>query len=118
MASKYSELFYVEDPLVNKAKGHNLGVDITLEKYLTKEFYYMFTSSFFNSRYCGGDGVWHNTRYNRNFIINGLIGKEWMMGRNKQNVLSINLKLTLQGVNAIRQLMKQPPWHTRIKKTI
>ena len=24
-------------------------------------------------------------------------GKEWMLGRNKQNILSINLKLTLQG---------------------
>lgn len=34
---------------------------------------------------------------NRNYVINGLIGKEWMLGRNKQNILSINLKLTLQG---------------------
>ena len=25
------------------------------------------------------------------------IGKEWMLGRNKQNILSVNLKLTLQG---------------------
>ncbi len=57
----------------------------------------MITASLFDSRYCGGDGVWHNTRYNRNYIVNGLIGKEWMIGRNKQNVLSVNLKLTLQG---------------------
>ena len=57
----------------------------------------MITGSIFNSKYCGGDGVWHNTGYNRNYIVNGLIGKEWMLGRNKQNVLSVNLKLTLQG---------------------
>ena len=25
------------------------------------------------------------------------IGKEWMLGRNKQNILSVKLKLTLQG---------------------
>jgi hypothetical protein len=99
--SSYSVLnrntFYVEDALVNKGKGRNFGVDVTFEKYLTKGLYYMVTASAFSSRYCGGDGVWHNTRYDRNFIINGLIGKEWMLGRNKQNVLSINLKLTLQG---------------------
>lgn len=99
--SSYSVLnrrdFWVEDPLVNKGKGENYGVDLTFEKYMTKGLYYMITASVFNSKYCGGDGVWHNTRYNRNYVVNGLIGKEWMMGRNKQNVLSINLRLTLQG---------------------
>lgn len=99
--SSYSVLnrrdFYVEDPLVNKGKGRNIGVDLTFEKYLTKGLYYMATASFFDSKYTGGDGVWHSTRYNRNYIVNGLIGKEWMLGSNKQNVLSTNVKLTLQG---------------------
>lgn len=99
--SSYSVLnrrdFWVEDPLVNKGKGENYGIDITFEKYMTKGLYYMITASLFDSKYCGGDGVWHNTRYNRNYVLNGLIGKEWMLGRNKQNVLSINLRLTLQG---------------------
>lgn len=99
--SSYSVLnrrnFWVEDPLINKGKGENFGVDITFEKYMTKGLYYMLTASLFDSKYCGGDGVWHSTKYNRNYIINGLIGKEWMLGKNKQNVLSVNLKLTLQG---------------------
>ncbi len=99
--SSYSILnrsaFYVEEPLVNTGKGRNIGVDFTLEKYLTKGLYYMITASIFDSRYCGGDGVWHSTKFNRNFIVNGLIGKEWMLGRNEQNVLGINLKVTVQG---------------------
>lgn len=99
--SSYSVLnrrdFWVEDPLVNKGKGENFGVYITFEKYMTKGLYYMVTASLFDSRYCGGDGKWHDTRYNRTYIINGLIGKEWMLGCNKQNVLSVNLKLTMQG---------------------
>lgn len=99
--SSYSVLnrstFYVEDALVNKGKGHNYGVDVTFEKYMTKGLYYMVTASVFNSKYSGGDGVWHNTKFNRNYVINGLVGKEWMMGHNKQDVLSVNLKLTLQG---------------------
>ncbi len=90
-------IFYVEDPLVNTGKGQNMGIDFTFEKYLTKGLYYMITASVFDSRYCGGDGVWHDTKFNRNFIVNGLIGKEWMLGRNNQNVLGINLRMTVQG---------------------
>ena len=89
--------YYVENTLISQGRGRNVGVDITLERYLSKGFYYMITGSLFNSRYCGGDGVWHDTRFNRLYVLNGLIGKEWMMGRNKQNVLSLNLKMTLQG---------------------
>lgn len=89
--------FYVEDALVNKGKGRNYGVDITLERYLDKGLYYMITGSIFNSKYRGGDGVWHDTRYNRNFAFNVLVGKEWNMGRNQQNTLGANLKFTIQG---------------------
>lgn len=89
--------FYVENALVSEGRGHNIGIDITLERYLKKGFYYMITGSIFNSRYQGGDRVWHDTKFNRVYVVNGLVGKEWMMGHDKQNVLSLNLKLTLQG---------------------
>lgn len=99
--SSYSVLnrreFYVEEALVNKGKGRNIGVDITLEKYLSRGLYYLITASVFDSRYKGGDGVWHNTRFNRRYILNTLIGKEWMLGKNRQNILSANAKFTLQG---------------------
>lgn len=89
--------FYVEDPLVNKGNGRNVGVDITLERYLDKGFYYMITGSFFDSKYRGGDNIWRDSRFNRNYIVNALAGKEWMLGKNKQNILSVNLKFTYQG---------------------
>lgn len=99
--SSYSVLnrstFYVEDALVSTGKGRNYGIDVTFEKYMTRGLYYMISASVFNSKYKGGDGVWHDTKFNRNFILTGLIGKEWMMGRNKQNVLGVNLRATLQG---------------------
>ena len=99
--SSYSVLnrreFYVEEALVNKGKGRNIGVDITLEKYLSRGLYYLITASVFDSKYKGGDGVWHDTRFNRRYILNTLIGKEWMLGKNKQNILSANAKFTLQG---------------------
>ena len=40
--SSYSVLnrsdFYVEDALVNKGRGRNIGIDITLERFLEKDF--------------------------------------------------------------------------------
>ncbi|WP_018336326.1 TonB-dependent receptor [Butyricimonas synergistica] len=99
--SSYSVLnrvdFYVEDALVNKGKGRNLGVDVTLERYLNDGVYYMVSGSLFSSKYRGGDGKWRDTKYNRLFIVNCLGGKEWMVGQNKQNILGINLKMTIQG---------------------
>jgi hypothetical protein len=89
--------WYLMLPLVNDGKGKNYGIDFTLERYLHDGYYYLMTASLFESRYTGGDGVWRNTRLNRNFIINALGGKEWKMGKQKQNILSVSLRFTLQG---------------------
>jgi hypothetical protein len=83
--------------LENTGEGMNYGLDITLEKYLSKGYYFIFTASVFNSRYKGGDGVWRNTRFNRNFLFNFLTGKEWQVGKKKQNTISLNTRLGLQG---------------------
>lgn len=91
------DLYYLDRALVNNGKGRNYGVDITLERYLDKGYYWLLSGSVFDSQYSGGDGVWRDTRYNRGYIINGLIGKEWMAGKRKQNVFSANLRLSYQG---------------------
>ena len=89
--------WFITDRLVNKGEGLNYGVDLTLEKYMSRGYYYMLTASLFNAKYKGGDNVWHNSRYNRNYVFNALLGKEWMLGKNKQNILSANIRLTYQG---------------------
>jgi hypothetical protein len=83
--------------LVNDGKGRNYGLEFTLERYMHEGYYYLLTASLFNSLYTGGDGVWRNTRFNRNYIINALGGKEWKMGSQNQNILGVNLRFTLQG---------------------
>ena len=60
-------------------------------------FYYMITGSLFKSKYRGGDNVWRNTRLDKNYLLNLLAGKEWMVGKLKQNVLSLNGRLFFQG---------------------
>lgn len=91
------EDYYLDKALVNSGKGRNYGIDITLERYLNRGYYYMFTGSIFNSEYVGGDGVWRSTRLNRNYIFNVLGGKEWIIGNDKDKIFNLNLRLTYQG---------------------
>jgi hypothetical protein len=93
-----SDLFF-SDKLINTGKGRNYGIDIMLEKYISNGLYYLFSGSIFNAEYKGGDDIWRNTRFNRNYVFNFLIGKEWQMGRNKQNTFSLNTRLSYQGGN-------------------
>jgi hypothetical protein len=93
----YYDFLQILPPLVNDGKGKNYGIDVTLERYLHAGYYYLLTGTLFESRYMGGDGVWRNTRLNRNYIVNALGGKEWKVGRQKQNILNASLRFTLQG---------------------
>jgi len=92
------DLFFAEK-LENTGLGENYGIDFTLEKYISEGFYYLATASLFNSSYRGGDGVWHSTRFNRNYVFNFLVGKEWQIGAQKKNVLSLNGRIGYQGGN-------------------
>ena len=81
--------------LVNEGTGYNYGLEITLEKFFSKGYYFLFTSSLFNSRYEGSDGVERNTIFNGNYVFNALAGKEIPLGKNK--TLSFDTKLTYAG---------------------
>ncbi len=89
--------WFPEGPLQSTGAGKNYGLEMTFEKYLSKGYYYMATASVFRSTYRGGDRIWRNTRYDRNFVFNFLIGKEWFSGKNKQNVVGVNTRLNYQG---------------------
>ena len=91
-----SDWFFAEK-MVNKGEGRNYGLDITLEKYMSNGFYYMATTSIFESKYKGGDGVWRDSRFNRNYVVNLLAGKEWKVGKNHQKSFEINGGIKFQG---------------------
>ncbi len=89
--------WFINDIYINEGIGQNYGIDVTLEKYITNGFYYLITASVFNSQFQTDSGVWFNTRFNRGYLINALAGKEFLVGKQKQNLFSINLRLSLQG---------------------
>lgn len=109
-----SDWFFAEK-MVNKGKGRNYGLDLTFEKYMSNGFYFMSTASIFNAKYKGGDNVWRNTRFNRNYVINVLAGKEWKVGKNKQNTFNINGRITYQGGDRFSPINEEA---TKLAKSI
>lgn len=91
----YFDQLPIIDSLENKGTGTNYGTEMTLEKFLDKGYYAILTTSLYESKYRGYDGIERNTAFNGNYIINALAGKEFMIG--KRNFLSLNLKITYAG---------------------
>ena len=83
------------DSLVNAGKGKNYGVEVTLEKYFSRGYYFLNTISVFDSKFQGSNGILKNTVYNGNYILNWLLGKEWSI-KNK-HTFSIDVRYTLAG---------------------
>jgi hypothetical protein len=75
--TSFSDYDFVD--LVNKGRGYNYGAEITLEKFLSKGYYYLFTLSLFESKYRGSDGKLRNTRFNAKYMVNLLGGYEWFV---------------------------------------
>ncbi|MBN2276002.1 MAG: carboxypeptidase-like regulatory domain-containing protein [Bacteroidales bacterium] len=91
----YSEDILWADSLVNKGTGENYGVDITFERFLADGYYFLFTTSLFNSSYKGADMIKRNTRYNGKFILNALGGYEHKIGKN--SLINYNTRLVYAG---------------------
>lgn len=92
----------VPDTLNNEGTGINYGLEITLEQFMNRGFYYLMTASFYESKYKGSNGLEHHTAFNGNYIINGLLGKEFEIGKNhkksfSKNTLFFDVKATYAG---------------------
>ena len=87
---------YLNKTLVNNTKGRNYGIDLTLERFLGDNYYYLITGSIFKSEYKAGDNVWRNTRYNKGFVLNALFGKEFYFANNRK-VLDVNTRVSVTG---------------------
>lgn len=84
------------DSLVNEGTGQNTGIELTLEKYFTRSYYFLVTGSFYNAKYTGSDGIERNTAFNGSYVMNGLLGKKWTLGK-RGNAIALDLKITYAG---------------------
>lgn len=83
------------DYLVNGGLGRNYGAEITLEKYLSNNYYFLFTSSLFDSKYKASDEIWRNTEFNTNYVVNALAGYEIQLGA--KSSFDMNVRMIASG---------------------
>jgi hypothetical protein len=99
--STYSAINAAEElpaaALLNEGLGYNRGIELTIERSFSGNFYFLLTGSLFDSKYKPGDGRWYNTYYNTIFVSNLLIGKDFYFGNKKRNSIGINAKYLIRG---------------------
>ncbi|MEO0525960.1 MAG: TonB-dependent receptor [Bacteroidota bacterium] len=83
--------------LVNEGTGFNQGIEFTLEKFFNKGFYGLLTTSFFESKYEGSDGIERNSPFNNGYVVNLLAGREYKVGKTGKNVLFFDTRFTTSG---------------------
>lgn len=83
--------------LVNEGTATNYGVELTVERFFSKGFYGLFTTSIYESTYKGSDGIERSTAFNNNYVANVLVGKEFKVGAAKRNAITFDTKLASSG---------------------
>jgi len=83
------------DSLINSGEGWNYGIELTLERFYHKGYYFLTTVSVFDSKYKGSDGIKRNTAFNGKFVFNFLAGKEFHLG--ERTAMVLDLKTTWAG---------------------
>lgn len=81
--------------LESSGKGRNYGLELSLTKVYKDGFYGLFTASLFQSEYRGSDGIWRNTAFNSQYILNALLGREFAVGDHL--VLTADTKISASG---------------------
>lgn len=92
----------IPDSLNNGGSGRNIGLELTLEKFLDRGLYYLVTASLYDSEYTGSDDVTRKTAFAGNYVLNVLGGKEFVLNtdaenRKQRNSITVDLKTTVAG---------------------
>lgn len=88
---------YQNELMENNGHGKNYGVEFTLDKRLASKWYLLHTLSLYQSEYMARNGVWGPTRFNGNFITNLTLGKDFVIGKKKTDIFSVNARVFWAG---------------------
>ncbi|MEM8584247.1 MAG: carboxypeptidase-like regulatory domain-containing protein [Bacteroidota bacterium] len=83
--------------LVADGSGRNFGIESTIERFFTNGWYLLSATSLFRSKYTGRDGIERPTRFASDFVQTILFGKEWAVGKTRENIIGLNLRLNWSG---------------------
>ncbi len=89
---------FVSESFSNKGLGRNYGLELTYERFLHKDLYYLLSASLYDSKFQAPNGKWYNTLYNANYATTFTIGKEWTLSeKRKARIIGLNLKSVFVG---------------------
>ena len=88
---------YFPGKLVADGTAENYGVELTIEKFYNRNYFFMFSGTLYNSIYKPSNGKTYDTDFNGNYIINLLGTKEFKWGKKRPNTFGIGGKLTTAG---------------------
>jgi hypothetical protein len=93
--------------LVNKGTGENYGIEVTVERFFNRNYYYLANASVYNSTYKALDGAERNTRFNGNYLVNLLFGKDFpKLGEKKNKTIGFNCRAFFGGGKKIIPLLR------------
>jgi len=90
---------FLPDSLFSRGTARNYGIEFTVERYFADGYYFMSGTSLFDSKINPGNDTLYHTKYNRRFIQNIVGGKEFKIGKHKQDLCGISAKLIWAGGN-------------------
>jgi hypothetical protein len=83
--------------LTNYGTGYNTGIELSLEKNMTNGFHFMLNGTVYDSKYENKLGELLHTKYDGTYASNGVIGKEFRVGKGKQHTIGISSRYILAG---------------------
>lgn len=90
-------------PLASKGKGRNYGVELTMEKVFSRNYYLISTLSLYSSKYKTIVSDWLPTTYDARFIFNISGGKDFTVGKNRNHLISVNSKVIWAGAGRYQE---------------
>ncbi|MBS1597566.1 MAG: TonB-dependent receptor [Bacteroidetes bacterium] len=84
-------------PLVSTGTGKNYGVDLSVEKPFSNNYYFISNLSIFKSSYTNYAGKEFNSRYDRNYSFSIIGGKEWQSNKNPNKIYGVSAKVLTSG---------------------
>ncbi|MEM6345490.1 MAG: TonB-dependent receptor [Bacteroidota bacterium] len=90
---------YVTQELENLGTGTNYGIELSVEKLLSNNYYYLLSASLYESNYTAGDGISRPTRFSGRYAFSATGGweKEGTNRKGQNRVIGINLRTMYRG---------------------
>jgi hypothetical protein len=83
--------------LQNTGEAFNYGVELSIEKFFSKGFYGLLSAAYQRSVYQGSDEIWRNSAFDAQHVTSLVMGKEFKIGKKKQNVIYGDFRFSMHG---------------------